>query len=253
MDAMVALCPLGKENLRYVQAVSLVITSHGRRRTGPIEHASIWGGKMRQVLVLVILVLALAVCVCGTEEQILIRPGTAPKLDGKVELAEWWDASGVRFCAQADLEVQVLFKHDATYLYFAFVCGANAAGALVMPEIAIDPALDRSPAWATDDWWFHVSGSDCEAKGRYDVYTACAIDHGDWSGVPNFSLSPNPAPLNAFEIRIPLRKIGVSAGDSIGIAFSVLYNTERRSSWPFEAAFDSPATWAHATLVGNTP
>ena len=208
---------------------------------------------MRQVLVLVIVVLTLAVSLWGAEERILIRPGTAPKLDGQVELAEWCDASGVRFCAQADLEVQVLFKHDATYLYFAFVYGANAAGALVMPEIALDPALDHATAWAADDWWFHVSGSDCEAKGRFDVYTACAIDHGDWSGVPNFALSQNPPPIDAFEIRLPLKKIGVSVGDSLGIAFSVLYGADRRSSWPFEAAFDSPATWAHATLVGSAP
>jgi len=208
---------------------------------------------MRQAVIGVVVLFALAVPAWGAEERILIRPGTAPKLDGRVELAEWCDASGVRFCADDDFEVRVLFKHDATFLYFAFVYGENAAGMLVMPEIAIDPTLDRGTAWAADDWWFHVSGSDCEAKGRFDVYLACAIDHGDWSGVPNFALSDNPPPINQFEIRIPLGKLGLSVGDSIGIAFSVLYGADRRSTWPFAASFEAPATWAEATLERAAP
>jgi len=208
---------------------------------------------MREVLVGVVAVLALAVCAWGAEEQILVRPGTAPNLDGRVELAEWCDASGIRFCVRDDLEVQVLFKHDAAFLYFAFVYGESSAGALVMPEIAVDAALNRGTAWAADDWWFHVSATDCEAKGLFGIYTACALDHGDWSGVPNFSRSKNPSPINQFEIRIPLAKLGVSVGDSMGIAFCVLDQTERRSTWPFEAAFDSPATWAHATILESNP
>jgi len=206
---------------------------------------------MKQVLVGAILMLALAAVAWAAEEQILIRPGTPPVLDGRVGLAEWCDASGIRFCAEDDLEVQVLFKHDATHLYVAFVYGENTPGAVAIPEMAVDTALDRSVAWSGDDWWFHVSASDCEANGRYDLYTNCAVDHGDWSGVPNFLPSPDSKPIDAFEIRIPLAKLGLSAGDSIGIAFSVLYNTERRSTWPFGASFDSPATWTRATIVSN--
>lgn len=208
---------------------------------------------MREVLVAVVVVLALAACVWGAEEQILIRPGTAPNLDGRVELAEWCDASGVRFCVRDDLEVQVLFKHDATFLYFAFAYGGNAAGVLAMPEIAIDTALGGGTTWAADDWWFHVSATDCEAKGLFGIYTACALDHGDWSGVPNFSRSKNPSAINQFEIRIPLAKLGLSVGNSIGIAFCVLDPTEHRSTWPFAASFASPATWGRAALVGGTP
>jgi hypothetical protein len=208
---------------------------------------------MREVLVAVVAVLALAACVWGAEEQILIRPGTAPKLDGQVELAEWCDASGVRFCVRDDLEVQVLFKHDAAFRYFAFVYGENPEALLLMPEIAIDTALDRGTTWAADDWWFHVSATDCEAKGRYDLYTACVLDHGDWSGVPNYSPTKTPAPIRQFEIRIPLSKLGLSVGNSAGIAFCVLDPTEHRSTWPFAASFASPATWGRAALVGSAP
>lgn len=185
---------------------------------------------------------------CFSEESIVIGEGETPQVDGQVEPGEWQDAGVATFSIGEDLGVAVLYKHDGANLYLAYVYEGNDSGALAFPEVLIDPERDRSSGWLQDDWWFHVSGSDCEASGSYGVYTNCAIEHPDWSGKPNFEMSPNPPPLNEFEMRIPLGKLGIAVGDTLGIAFTVEYVPDRRGVWPAEAEVASPDTWGSARV-----
>jgi hypothetical protein len=209
---------------------------------------------MRQVVVTFALsflssvwVLVLAPGLCLPSEIIAISMGSQPAIDGRVQEAEWQDASSAVFHVEG-LKVTAFYKHDGNALLVGYLYSGNEAGALVFPELLIDPRLDRSPTWLPDDWWFHVSGSDCVARGNYGIYTNCAISHPDWSGVPNFEMSANPPPLNEFEMRIPLSKLGVSVGDTLGVAFTVEYVPDLRGIWPAGADIAVPGSWAVARI-----
>jgi len=94
----------------------------------------------------------------------VIGHGAPPQVDGQVGQSEWQDAGVVTFGVGDDLSVAVAYKHDGVNIYLAYLYGGNQAGALAFPEVVFDPGLDRSTGWLPDDWWFHVSGSDCEAR-----------------------------------------------------------------------------------------
>jgi hypothetical protein len=99
-----------------------------------------------------------------------------------------------------------------------------------------------------DDWWFHVSATDCEARGTYFVWDDCSVVQSDWQGVPNFASGPDPVPLDTFEIEIPFDKIGIILGDTIGIGFDVEYVPTEYGFWPEGMTMESPATWGTAII-----
>ncbi len=151
-----------------------------------------------------------------------IAPGSAVTIDGVIQPGEWDDAATVGFGIDGVVNVTVSAKHDGTSLMLAFRYTFVGVPGLGMPEVLFDTDADRSVGLQTDDWWFHLSGSDCEARGAYDVYTDCAVIQPDWQAVPNFPMTPNPPCLDTFEISIPFSKIGVAVGDEIGLAFRIL-------------------------------
>ena len=100
----------------------------------------------------------------------------------------------------------------------------------------------------SNDWWFHVSGTDCEGVGTYDVYDDCAVVQPDWQAAPNYAMVPDPPAVDTFEIRIPFSKIGVSTGDTLGIAYRAEWVPYTYGHWPSGAIVEAPSSWGTAIL-----
>jgi hypothetical protein len=147
------------------------------------------------------------------------------------------------------VDATVRIKHDGDHLLTAYSFQFVQEESLCFPELLIDAAHDKSPGWMSDDWWFHVSGTDCEAHGTYDVYNDCSVVQPDWEAVPNSELVSDPPVVDTFEIRIPFTKLGVAVEDTIGIALRVEYVPTTYGYWPLAAAVESPATWGSAVLA----
>jgi hypothetical protein len=185
---------------------------------------------------------------CLTASELEIPHGTTVALDGVIHSGEWDDATVRQFPVDDQVEISVKIKHDGTHLLAAYHYVFVEEEGLCFPEILIDADNDKGGDWQSDDWWFHVSGTDCEAQGEYDVWDDCSVVQPDWEGVPNFALIPEPPVLDTFEIRIPFAKLGVAEGDTIGIAFRAEFVPSTYGYWPPQAAVASPATWSTAIL-----
>jgi hypothetical protein len=182
------------------------------------------------------------------EETIKIPCGKEVVMDGHINGEEWSDANSISLSIMAGTnEVVVLMKHDGEHLNFAFL-GNLESSQIRFPEILIDANHSRSTAWESDDWWFHVSATDCESKGKHSDYSTCKETKPEWIGIPN--MSGGSTVVDTIEIQIPLSYIGVSIekDTKIGIAFDVTNTWDSWEFWPNDADMDSPATWATAEL-----
>jgi|GEM_PF-2327878 len=191
--------------------------------------------------------LGLPACLAG-DAMLEIPDGAGVVVDGHLQPGEWADAETLLLLVDGAVDVTVLVKHDGVSLLAAYCYTYAGAEDLCFPEILIDPENNKSVGWQYDDRWFHVSGTDCEARGAYDIYTDCSVVQPDWQGVPNFELTPDPPPIDTFEVRIPLSKIGVAVGDTIGVSFRVEYVPAMFGYWPASAVADSPASWGTAII-----
>ncbi len=193
----------------------------------------------------------LPACPSLAGEVLQIPHGASVLVDGELSSGEWDDAEVRNLGIAGVIDVTVRIKHDGANLLAAYEYSFLADENLCFPEMLIDVGMDMAESWAPDDWWFHVSGSDCEAHGTYDVWGDCAIVQPDWLGVPNFAMVPEPPVLDTFEVSIPFSKIGVAAGDSVGLAFRIEYFsvTQEYAYWPSDAAVATPSTWGAAALM----
>jgi len=179
---------------------------------------------------------------------LVIPRGAGVTIDGVMQPGEWIDAENVKLGIDGVIDVTVFVKHDGANLLAAYTYSYVGQAGLCFPEIFIDADNSKSPNWQTDDRWFHVSGTDCEARGTYGVYNDCSVVQPDWQAVPNFPMTPNPPPLDTFEISIPFSKLGVGVGSTVGIAFRVERVPSMFGYWPATATPDSPATWSSAII-----
>lgn len=208
----------------------------------------------RAVLVACVAMVSSAARVADAE-IVRLPQGAAIVADGVVNDAEWQDA-GVYYLSLSDaVRVKVLAKHDGVNLLAAYISDLNPSRTLFMPELVIDTAFDRATAWQPDDWWFHVSASDCQSSGRWGDYSTCLVVQPDWIGVPNYPMNnPAPALIEQFEISIPLSKLGLTPGDTCGLAFTVAFITDQRAFWPPTASIWQPGSWAEVLLCdGGCP
>jgi N-acetylneuraminic acid mutarotase len=186
---------------------------------------------------------------CPSDLGILEIPtGSSVIIDGVLGSGEWDDAETVELSVEGEVNVTVLLKNDGMNLLAAYHYIFTGDENLCFPEVLVDTENDKSSGWMSDDWWFHVSGTDCEAQGTFDVYTDCAVIQPDWEAAPNFALVQNPPPLDTFEIRIPLAKVGVTVGDTIGLALRLENVPSAFGYWPANATAESPETWGTAVL-----
>lgn len=213
------------------------------------------GSQARRMLSASFVLLATVAGAAGAEGAVPLPQGTAIVADGAIGDVEWQDAKVLFVELSSTVRVKVLAKHDGANLLAAFLSDWNPSRTLFMPEICIDTAFERATAWQPDDWWFHVSASDCNSSGRWNDYSNCLVVQPDWLGVPNYPMNdPSPDLIESFEISVPLAKLGLAPGSACGLAFSALFITEVRAIWPGGAAMSQPASWAEAMLCdGECP
>jgi hypothetical protein len=185
-----------------------------------------------------------------TGQQFITFPnGSAPLIDGVMSLLEWSDAAHIEIKVNANETVKVFYKTHADTLYFSFV-GRLESGNFRFPEICLDTRNDKSFFWEGDDWWFHVSATDCDYNGAPAVYTDCALDQDDWLAMPNIV---HGLPIvDSIEIAIPFSKVNLASKDTFGIAFNVTNTFSTWNFWPEEAQLQQPATWATACFSQTT-
>lgn len=184
--------------------------------------------------------------------QTLSIPYAPPAtVDGVVSPAEWDSAVQVEIRYGANPGARVRIMHDSTNLFILFTGSLESGNRF--PEILIDPNFDRSPIWMNDDWWFHVSATDCAYQGQPQNYDSCIAMATSWTGVPN--MSPGPAMVDTIEIMIPLAKLGkdISSIDSFGLCAEMLRFNGGYDYWPIGAHIDTPRTWSKAVLKKPAP
>jgi hypothetical protein len=191
----------------------------------------------------ILLFLSASICPAQTFN---IPEGTTPVMDGSVSAAEWSDADSVTINISANISCTVLFKHDCNSLYLTYLDNLESMAAL-FPEVLLDVNNSKSTSWETDDWWFHVSATDCHYQGAYAVYSNCLVTQSSWTGIPNFV--SGPPNTDTVEIKIPFATVNISLLQTIGIAFVLTNTASVWHLWPLTATTASPATWGTATLT----
>lgn len=179
--------------------------------------------------------------------------GDAPIIDGDFETNEWKDAASFTIALANSKTVEVLAIHDSSSLYFAFA--GNLQSQMRFPEVMVDVNNDKTQEWKSDDWWFHVSATDCEYQGQHSNYDSCQTERPNWTGIPNMNPGlPTPPLVDTVEIGIPYNTLGsVKNGDTIGLAFDVTNTFNAWDYWPATAKLGDPSTWASVVLsCGNS-
>jgi len=143
--------------------------------------------------------------------------------------------------------IKVHYTRRRDGLCFGFVSTLSAGPHF--PEILIDPNYDRSDTIAPDDWWFHVSATDCDYQGEVLNYTNCNTVRPTFRGVPNWPQGPGPGP-DTVEVLIHYSTLGIdtNSSDTFGIAFDVTNTFSRYDFWPAGANINNPSTWGSFVL-----
>lgn len=196
---------------------------------------------MRRILLLFLGLISSSVI---AQNVIYPRVYNAVQIDGHLSAGEWDLQDYVGIDITPNVYSKAYYQYDVQYLYFAFT--DHLGPQFRFPEVLLDLNLDRDTAFASDDWWFHVSATDCEYQGAYGVYDSCQEVRPNWIGIPNANAAFYP---DTFEMAIPWSTLNFypQAGDSIGIAFVNTNTTFEWFHWPLMADHYRPDTWG--TLV----
>lgn len=164
-------------------------------------------------------------------------------IDGKFDLIEWQNSDSI--IIGSNNLTNIYFKHDSSNLYFAFV--GNLQSASRIPEIIIDTDNGKETSWQSDDWWFHVSATDCEFQGQYGNYDNCELVRPNWLAEKNIAEGPPKPPyIDTIEIGIPLITLDIDISDTIGISILLTNIFSTWEHWPTEANRFNPNTWGTA-------
>jgi len=187
-------------------------------------------------------ILVFVFCSCNVQNGIL--SGTEVELDGKNGYQEWHDAMVYDFRKNNVVRAEILLKRNATELLIAFSLDHKQDSIYIFPEVFIDTRHDQSEKWNSDDYWFHVSASDCYAVGMREEYSNCLVDGRDWKALPNYPMGDQYKKIEFFELAIPFKLLGIKVGQSIGICFSLAsFPGNGRVNYPNAAHEDIPASW----------
>lgn len=185
---------------------------------------------------------------CVDSARWSIAAGSPIEVDGIVADGEWDDATPFAIEAGADWTVPVGIKHDgeALLLVYASFQPPAAPPFAVFPELMVDVGLDAGDALERDDFWFHVSATDCSATGALDEYEGCVPDARDWDA-NNF---PQGSLIDLVEIRIPLQTLGLdlAAPRDVGLLLRLSDTQGFATQWPDDGDAEVPATWAAVRL-----
>lgn len=184
----------------------------------------------------------------GIGQNLYIPLGTSPLTDGLFHRSEWTGADSVVIPISSNKSTKVYFKHDNTKLYVAFA-GNLQSGGNYFPEVLVDSQHDRATTFASDDWWFHVSATDCEYQGQYGNYSNCSVVRPNWTALPNFVFG-GPA-VDTVELEISFSTLGITTNDTIGLSF-LLNNFTAVQAYPLSSIETNPSTWSSATFASLT-
>lgn len=166
-------------------------------------------------------------------------------IDGSMNVSEWQHARASTIKINVNDSIAVYYKYYQGSIYIAFTGKLESANSL-FPEILIDVKNKRGVGWVNDQWWLHVSATDCEHNGAYGIYDNCKVIQPGWEAAPNFS-SGNPI-TDTVEIKVPFAKVGfdINTMDTIGLAFVATNTATVFKLFPQTADRNKPETWAKA-------
>ncbi len=180
----------------------------------------------------------------GKTEEWHIQYGSSVNIDGTVSQNEWNDAGKIEIEVPDRGNVEVFVKHDGENLLFLFELHNPNVNSVLFPEILIDVNNDKSTAWEADDWWFHISGHDCESKGSYGIFSNCETEQPGWEAVSNYPTDV-PGIVNTIEVKIPFSKIEISKTNSFGMCILVTNLNNLWKHWPAGSTKNSPSGWCN--------
>lgn len=204
---------------------------------------------MKEFIVSILFFLIFGFLNLYSQNEIDFNFGTTVIVDGVVSLQEWNDAESIEIQTAGDKIVTVYFKHDGDNMLFAFLNNLGSAN-FRFPEILLDINNDKSQQWMNDDWWFHVSNTNCFNRGAHSVYNmnTCKTVQPDWQA-NNFSVSLP----DTVEIKIPFSFIGIDSSIAqIGIAFDVTNTYSAWEFYPIGAIMNTPETWTTGNIMKAT-
>lgn len=188
-----------------------------------------------------------------TNRYIEIPFGPPVVIDGAISPGEWEGAGFVKIVMKPGWIVRVLYKHDATNLYFAFE-GLKHEGEERYPEILIASRRQKGNSWKSGDLWFHASYNLCEGNGEYGAYYRDAIFQCSRTK-PGWSANLYPLAQNhVVEFQISLSKLNanIKPESLVRIAFAVTDTQKKWDLWPPGADLQRPNTWGEALIKAAT-
>jgi hypothetical protein len=167
--------------------------------------------------------------------------------DGTISEGEWEDAVMIEIAIAGRQNVEIALKSAQGNLLLLYRLHNPNVRTVLFPEIMIDSGYDRSEKWLADDWWFHISGSDCVSNGKPGDYSQCSLSHEDWAAVPNYP-TDKPGNVEAIELIIPFTKIGLKKEQPFGLACFVTNTVNLWKGWPVTATEITPSSWGTVVL-----
>jgi hypothetical protein len=203
----------------------------------------------KRIFLVIVLLIMNRTCLIA-QTTICIPYGAPSVIDGNISIGEWSDADTVQITVSVNKKVTVKYKHDSLNLYLAYC--KNLESALRFPEVVMDINNDKSTSWMADDWWFHVSATDCESNMTPNNYSNCLAVQPGWQAIPN--MVSGPPYTDTIEIKIPFVKVGINlhTNDTIGLAFDVTNTSTIWNYWPLGSVINNPSTWANAVFCATT-
>jgi len=185
----------------------------------------------------------------SAQNEIFIPLQPTPVIDGHFSNGEWDFAGLISIDLSPNITTTVKYMYDQNNLYLAFIENLQSQN-VRFPEVLIDVNHDEAATYQPDDWWFHVSATNCEYRGQYGNYDSCAAARLNWVGVPNFTMGNT---VDTVEIEIPFSTLGINPqpGDTIGICFLTTNTFSAWSYWPMGADHNSPQSWGNAIFSGT--
>lgn len=185
-------------------------------------------------------------------QTLFIRKGTAPTIDGSYSPGEWTDADSITITTSTNGEITIHYKRGDSALYLGYSGALTEGSQPNFPEFCLDLNNDKSNNWMGDDWWFHVSLTDCEGQGISNDYSTCAASKMGWLAEPNWPLT---GAYNELEISVDYSFLGQypMVGDTIGLMFDVSNTVNRIHAYPASADTAHPSTWANAVISDDPP
>lgn len=172
-----------------------------------------------------------------------LHPSTSVAVDGSLERDEWADATPFVMTPGRGWEVPVAIKQDGESLLFAFASlQPETPPPIAFPEVMLDVNNDKATRLGPDDWWFHVSATDCASIGRLDDYKTCLPEADGWAA-NNF---PAGTLIDIVEIAIEFETLGIdpTQEQDVGLLLRLSDTQGFAAHWPDAADPQDPSSWS---------